>query len=143
MSVYENKKVLDLRTIARSRKLKGWSRLRKDDLIYFIIGDEDFTLDRATEVAMRVGRKTAKELKDLAGTHNVKIPLKANKNEIIYLLGEDYGRRRRVRFERKYGLWDTDIKANEETDRWTREIEEEERARKTSEPPKQNLRKKL
>ena len=40
MSVYENLKVSDLRDIARSRGLRGWSKLKKDDLISFIVDIE-------------------------------------------------------------------------------------------------------
>ena len=73
MSKYENLRVSDLREIARSQRLKGWSRLRKDNLISFIIENENFTSDRATEVAMRMGNRTVKELRDLARIHGVKI----------------------------------------------------------------------
>ena len=139
MNEYENQKVSDLREIARSRRLKGWSRMKKDNLISFIIENEDFTSDRATEVAMRVGKRTVKELKDLARVHGVKIRSGANKSEIIYLLGENYGERRRAVYEKKFGLWNSDIRADEGTARWSREIEEEERARKPSEPPKPKL----
>ncbi len=139
MKEYENQKVSDLREIARSRRLKGWSRMKKDDLISFIIENEDFTSDRATEVAMRVGKRTVKELKDLARVHGVKIRSGANKSEIIYLLGENYGERQRAVYEKKFGLWNSDIRADEETARWSREIEEEERAQKPSEPPKPKL----
>ena len=139
MNEYENQKVSDLREIARSRRLKGWSRMKKDDLISFIIENEDFTSDRATEVAMRVGKRTVKELKDLVRVHSVKIRSGANKSKIIYLLGENYGERRRAVYEKKFGLWNSDIRADEETARWSREIEEEERARKPSEPPKPKL----
>ncbi len=40
MSDYKNLKVLELREIAKSRGLKGWYRLRKSDLISFIISEE-------------------------------------------------------------------------------------------------------
>ena len=139
MSTYEKLKVSDLRGIARSRRLKGWSSLRKDDLISFIIDNEDFASDRATEVAMRMGKRTVKELKDLAQVHNVKIRLGANKSKIIYLLGENYGERRRAVYERKVGLWNSEIRADEETARWSQEIDEEERARRPSEPAKPRL----
>ena len=139
MNKYENQKVSDLREIARSRRLRGWSRLKKDDLISFIIGDEDFTSDRATEDAREMGKKTVKELRALARVHGVKIRSRANKSEIIYLLGENYGERRRAAFEKDVGLWNSEIEADEETARWSREIEEEERARKPSEPPKPKL----
>ncbi len=139
MSTYEKLKVSDLRDIARSRGLKGWTRLRKNDLISFIIDDEDFTSDRATEDAREMGKKTVKELRALARVHGVKTRSGANKSEIIYLLGENYGERRRAAFERDVGLWNSEIEADEETERWSREIEEEERRRKPSEPPKPKL----
>ena len=43
MSEYKNLKVSDLRDIAKSRGLRGWTRLRKTNLISFIIDNEDFT----------------------------------------------------------------------------------------------------
>ena len=109
-------KVSDLRDIARSQGLKGWYRLRKSDLISFIKNNENHSLDRATEVAIRVGKRTVKELKNLARIHGVKIRSRANKSEIIYLLGENYGERRRAAYEKKYGLWDSDIRADEEAE---------------------------
>ncbi len=139
MNKYENLRVSDLREIARSQRLKGWSRLRKDDLISFIIEDENFTSDRATEVAMRMGNRTVKELRDLARIHGVKIRSRANKSEIIYLLGENYGKRRRAVYEKKFGLWDSEIRADEETARWSREINEEERSRRPTEPARPRL----
>ncbi len=42
MDAYKKLKVSDLRDIAKSRRLRGWSRLRKDDLISFIIGNENY-----------------------------------------------------------------------------------------------------
>ena len=132
----------DLRDIARSQGLKGWYRLRKSDLISFIKNNENHSSDRATEVAIRMGKRTVKELRNLARIHGVKIRSRANKSEIIYLLGENYGERRRAAYERKYGLWDSDIRADEEAERWSREIDEEERSRKPSEPPKPKLTKK-
>ncbi len=142
MNEYENEKVSNLREIARSRGLRGWSRLRKDDLISFIIGNENFTSDRVTEVAMRVGKKTVRELKDLARARGVRIPSRASKSEIIFLLAENYGERRRAAYEKKFGLWDSEIRADEETTRWEQEIGEEERARKPSEPVRPKLAKK-
>ncbi len=132
-------KVKDLREIARSLGLKGYSRLRKSDLISFIKDNENHSSDRATEVAIRVGKKTVKELKDIARTHGVKIRSGANKSEIIYLLGENYGERRRAAYERRYGLWNSDIRADEEAERWSREIDEEERSRRPTEPPAPRL----
>ena len=139
MSVYENIRVSDLRDIARSRGLKGWSKLRKGDLISFIADNEEYPTDRATEDAREMGRKTVKELKTLARIYDVKIRSKANKSEIIYLLGQNYGERRRAYFEREVGLWESEIKANEETIRWSQEIDEEERAQKPLEPAKLRL----
>ncbi len=40
MSNYKNLRVLELREIARSRGLRGWYRLRKAELISFIISEE-------------------------------------------------------------------------------------------------------
>ncbi len=134
--------VKDLREIARSQGLKGYSRLKKSDLISFIKNNENHSSDRATEVAIRVGKRTVKELKNLARIHGVKIRSRANKSEIIYLLGENYGERRRAAYEKKYGLWNSDIRADEEAERWSREIDEEERSRRPSEPPKPKLTKK-
>ena len=129
MSMYENLKVSDLRDMVRSRGLKGWSKLRKDDLISFIIGNEEYPTDRATEDARIMSKKTIRELKALARIYDVKIRLRANKNEIIYLLGENYGEKGRAYFERKIGSWESEIKANEETTRWNQEIQDEERSR--------------
>ncbi len=120
----ENLKVKELRDIARSRGLSGWYRLRKSELISFIKDNEDFTSDQATEVARKMGKRTVKELKDLAQTHGVKIRSGANKSEIIYLLGENYGERRRAVYEKKFGLWNSEIRADEETARWDQEIDE-------------------
>ena len=132
-------KVPKLREIARSQGLKGYSRLKKSDLISFIKNNENHSSDRATEVAIKVGKKTIKELKDIARIYGVKIRSGANKSEIIYLLGENYGERRRAAYEKKYGLWNSDIRADEEAERWSREIDEEERSRRPSEPPKPKL----
>ena len=107
-----------------------------------IKNNENHSSDRATEVTMKVWRKTIKELKDIARIHGVKIRSRANKSEIIYLLGENYGERRRAAYEKKYGLWNSDIRADEEAERWSREIDEEESSRKPSEPPKPKLTKK-
>ncbi len=139
MSVYKNLKVSDLRDIARSRGLRGWSKLRKDNLISFISDNEEYSTDRATEDARKMGKKTIKELKTLARVYDVKIRSKANKNEIIYLLGENYGEKRRAYFERKIGSWESEIKANEETIRWSQEIDEEERSRKPDKPARPEL----
>ena len=46
MRTYENLRVSDLRDIAKSRDLKGWSKLKKDDLISFIIDNEEYPTDR-------------------------------------------------------------------------------------------------
>ena len=120
MSVYENLKVSDPRDIARSHGLRGWSKLRKDDLISFIVDNEEYPTDRATENAREMGKKTVKELKALARVYDVRVRSGANKSEIIYLLGENYGERRRAYFEREVGLWESEIRANEETIGWDR-----------------------
>ena len=70
----------------------------------------------------------------MAQKYNVKIHSKANKSEIIYRLGENYGKRLRAANERKYGLRSSEI------ERWTKEIEEEERARGPAEVPTPVLR---
>ncbi len=88
---------------------------------------------------MRVGKRTVKELKDLARTHGVKIRSGANKSEIIYLLGENYGEKRRAVYEKKFGLWNSEIRADEETARWDQEIDEEERRRRPSETVRPRL----
>ncbi len=132
-------KVVELREIARSQGLKGYSGLKKSDLISFIKDNENHSSDRATEVAIKVGKKTIKELKDIARIHDVKIRSGANKSEIIYLLGENYGERRRAAYEKRYGLWNSDIRADEEAERWSREIDEEERSRRPTEPPAPRL----
>ncbi len=126
MSVYENLKVSDPRDIARSHGLRGWSKLRKDDLISFIVDNEEYPTDRATENAREMGKKTVKELKALARVYDVRVRSGANKSEIIYLLGENYGERRRAYFEREVGLWESEIRANEETIGWDQEIQDEE-----------------
>ena len=46
---YKSLRVKDLREILRSRGLKGWSKLKKDDLIYFIIDNEEYPTDRASD----------------------------------------------------------------------------------------------
>ena len=135
----ENLKVKELRNIARPRGLSGWYRLRKSELISFIKDDEDFTSDRATEVARKMGKRTVKELKDLARTHGVKIRSGANKSEIIYLLGENYGEKRRAVYEKKFGLWNSEIRVDEETARWDQEIDEEERRRRPLETVRPKL----
>ncbi len=136
-------KVSDLRDIARSQGLKGWYRLRKSDLISFIKNNENHSSDRATEVAIRMGKKTIKELKDIARIHDEFIRSRANKSEITYLLGENYGERRRAAYEKKHGLWNSDIRADEEVERWSREIDEEERSRKPSEPSRPTFRRRF
>ncbi len=108
-----------------SRGLRGWSKLKKDDLISFIADNEEYPTDRATEDVRKMGKKTIKEFKTLARIHDVKIRSKANKNEIIYLLGENHGERRRAYFERKIGSWELEIKANEEQTQWNQEIQDE------------------
>ena len=135
----ENLKVKELRDIAISQGLSGWYRLRKSELISFIKDNEDFTSDQATEVARKMGNRTVKELKDLARTHGVKIRSGANKSEIIYLLGENYGERRRAVYEKKFGLWNSEIRADEETARWDQEIDEEERRRRPLETVRPKL----
>ena len=137
--MYKNLKVSDLRDIARSQGLRGWSKLRKDDLISFIIGNKEYPTDRATEDARNMSKKTIKELKTLARIYDVKIRSKANKNKIIYLLVENYSEKRRAYFERKIGSWESEIKASEETTRWNQEIQDEERSRQPSEPAKRRL----
>ena len=122
-----------------SRGLRGWSKLKKDDLISFIADNEEYPTDRATEDVRKMGKKTIKEFKTLAQIHDVKIRSKANKNEIIYLLGENHGERRRAYFERKIGSWELEIKANEEQTQWNQEIQDEEQSRQPSEPPKPKL----
>ena len=62
MSEYKNLKVSDLRDIAKSRGLKGWSRLRKDNLISFIIGNEDYPSDRAMKMREKWERGQSKSL---------------------------------------------------------------------------------
>ena len=130
---YKSLRVKDLREISKSRGLKCWSKLKKDDLISFIIGNEEYPTDRATEDARKMSKKTIRELRILARVYDVKIRPKANKNEIIYLLWENHGERRRAYFERKIGLWESEIKANEEQMRWDQEIQEEERSRRPAE----------
>ena len=103
-------KVKDLREIAKSQGLRGYSRLKKSDLISFIKDNENLASDRSSETDIEVWKKTVKELKVLARKYNVKIHSKANKSEIIYLLGENYGERRRAAYEKKYGLWNSDIR---------------------------------
>ena len=80
---YESLRVKDLQEILKSRGLKGWSRLKKSELISFIIGNEDYQTDRATEDAMEMSKKTIRELRTLARIYDVKIRSRANKNEII------------------------------------------------------------
>ena len=136
-------KVKDLREIAKSNGLRGYSKLRKSDLISFIKDNENLASDRSSETDIKVWKKTVKELKDIARKYNVKIRSRASKSEIIYLLGENYGERRRAAYEKKYGLWNSDIMADEEIERWTKEIEEEERVRGPAEVPTPVLRRKF
>ncbi len=86
-----------------------------------------------------MGKRTVKELKALARVYGVKIRSGANKSEIIYLLGENYGERRRAVYEKKFGLWNSEIRADEETARWDPEIDEEERRRRPSETVRPKL----
>ena len=97
-------KVKDLREIAKSNGLRGYSKLRKSDLISFIKDNENLASDGTSETDIKVWKKTVKELKDIARKYNVKIRSRASKSEIIYLLGENYGERRRAAYEKKYGL---------------------------------------
>jgi uncharacterized membrane protein YqiK len=131
MSGYKSLKVLELRSTAKSQGLKGWSRMRKDNLISLIMSSENFETDKATEVARMMYKRTVKELKNLARLYNVKIRSRANKSEIIYLLGENYGERRRALYERKVGLWNSEIRASEESAKWNQEIDTERRKRET------------
>ena len=110
--MYENLRVSDLRDIAKSRGLRGWSKLKKDNLISFIADNEEYPTDRVTEDTRKMGKRTIKQLKILAQIYDVKIRSKANKNEIIYLFGENHGERQRAYFERKIGSWESEIKAN-------------------------------
>ncbi len=61
--MYENLRVSDLRDMAKSRGLKGWSKLKKDDLISFIADNEEYPTDRATEDVRKMGKKTIKSLR--------------------------------------------------------------------------------
>ena len=133
----------ELRDIARSQGWKGWYRLRKSDLISFIKDNKNLASDRSSETDIKVWKKPVKELKDIARKYNVKIHSRANKSEIIYLLGENYGERRRAVYEKKYGLWNSDIRADEEAERWSREIDEEEHRRQPSEPARPTLRRRF
>ena len=130
-------KVKDLREIAKSHGLRGYSKLKKSDLIFFIKDNINLASDRPSKIDVEVWKKTVKELKVLVRKYNVKIHSKANKSEIIYLLGENYGKRLRAANERKYGLRSSEI------DRWTKEIEEEERTRGPAEVPTPVLRRKF
>ncbi len=67
-------KVVELRDIARSRGLKGWYRLRKSDLISFIISEEqrqqreieeahDKTNNKRNDVGKNAWRKPRRRLK--------------------------------------------------------------------------------
>ncbi len=122
-------KVKDFREIAKSNGLRGYSKLKKSDLIFFIKDNVNLASDRSSKTDVEVWKKTVKELKVLTRKYNIKISSRASKSEIIYLLGENYGKRLRAANERKYGLRSSEI------ERWTKEIEEEERARGPAEPP--------
>ena len=130
-------KVKDLREIAKSHGLRGYSRLKKSDLIFFIKDNVNLASDRSSKTDVEVWKKTVKELKVLTRKYNIKISSRASKSEIIYLLGENYGKRLRAANERKYGLRSSEI------ERWTKEIEEEERARGPAEVPTPVLRRKF
>ncbi len=136
---YKSLRVKDLREILKFRGLKGWSKLKKDDLISFIIDNEEYLTDRAIEDARDMRKKTIRELRILARIYDVRIRSRANKNEIIYLLGENYGERRRAYFQRKIGTWESEIRANEERIRWGQEIQDEELARQLPEPAQPKL----
>ena len=82
-----------LREILKSRELKGWSKLKKDDLISFIMDNEEYPTDRATKDVRDMSKKTIRGLRILARIYDVKIRSRANKNVIIYLLGENYRER--------------------------------------------------
>ncbi len=104
-------KVKDLREIAKFQGLRGYSRLKKSDLISFIKNNENHSSDRATEVAMKVWRKTIKELKDIAALRSDREPTRAKSfifSERITAKGEelltrkdtDYGTRTSGRTKR-------------------------------------------
>ena len=102
MSSYKNFKVSDLWNILKSRGLKSWTGLRKKDLISLVKDSEEHPSDLATEDAREMGKKMVKELRVLAKVRGVKIQSGANKNEIAYLIRENYGERRRAFFVVKY-----------------------------------------
>ncbi len=119
--------------------MRGWAGLRKKDLTSFSESSKERPSDFATEDAKEMEKKTVKELRTLAKVRGVKIRSGANKSEIVYLIGENYGERRRNYFERKFGLWNSDIKAGEDIEQWQEEISEEEQLRQPSEPAKPRL----
>ena len=57
MEAYGELRVSELRDIVRSRRLKGWSKLRKDDLISFIISNDNYLIEQRRQE--RLERVTA------------------------------------------------------------------------------------
>ncbi len=88
---YKYLKVPELRDLARSLGLRGWSGLRRSDLISFIIDNEDRQMDRASEDAKAMSKMSVSKLRSLARFYEVKERSKANKAELIYLLRVNHG----------------------------------------------------
>jgi hypothetical protein len=101
--------------------------------------------DRATQVEVSVSKKTVKKLRELARFHNIKGRSKAKtKIELIQLLNKDYAKRRQAVYDKRFGAWESDVRANEETIRWQQEISEEialreKKLRAKTTPPKPKL----
>ena len=74
MEAYKKLKVSGLRDIARSRGLKGWSKLRKDDLISFIIDNEK---NYSSDAERQINRRQRERLEKVTAEANVKAVKKA------------------------------------------------------------------
>ena len=71
MEAYGRLRVSDLRDIVRSCGLKGWSKLRKDNLISFIIGNDNYLLEQ------QIGRRRQERLERATAEANMKLEKKA------------------------------------------------------------------
>ena len=129
-------KVKDLRDMVRDRGLKGWSAMRKNELISFLVSESFIKpiSDRDTEVVGIASRRTVKELRDIAKTHDVKIPSGSTKREIVYLLNQNYGERVQAYYSRR-----NNTNPEEEMERWEEEIREELSRRRPSDTPEPSL----
>ncbi len=79
MSDYKNLKVVELREIARSRGLRGWYRLRKSELISFIMSEEQRRQEeeRRNDPALLAQQRREKRLEEVTAKAKAKAEKKA------------------------------------------------------------------